>query len=388
MAFDIDSIRFAIRAEDLLKIRSEEDIYKHYCKDFPKGTFPSPFRTERKGASFGFYEKNNHWYWKDQGGAGEGGNVFDFVKKFDHTITTFPQILQKIITDMGLETGMPIPTQATVTKTLGRSTIGKENRSLLQMISRKWTESDYNLWKSRWGIDNFVLRMYNVGCGQQLWAQKPKEEKKLVWISVPDNPVYFYWFPISKHIKGYRPLEKDKKRKWLANTDNLTDIQGYHQCDIKRKRPRLLILTKAMKEVMFFRSFGINAMAINGENAYYHPDFIRHLRKYCILIISLYDNDRAGCHGAWVLRKEYDIPAFFVPVQWGAKNITDLWEVKEYNKCYQLINYITTWSNCHKAYGSYQNIIRHGKELEPPHSEVPMRLLNSYQETNQQHLRK
>src|SRR5690606_595581 len=107
------------------------------------------------------------------------------------------------------------------------------------------------------------------------------------------------------------------------NCNNLTDVQGYDQLSIKTTRPKLLIFTKAMKEILFYRSFGLNAIAIHGENHHFHPDFIRHIKKYSENQLSVYDNDFPGKRAAINLKTNTDIPAFIIK---EAKNITDLWE--------------------------------------------------------------
>jgi len=83
-------------------------------------------------------------------------------------------------------------------------------------------------------------------------------------------------------------------------------------------------------------------MAINGENHHFDRDFIRHIKKYCTKIYSLYDKDEAGKRGAEYLENEYSIPQLILPdfkcEKKKIKDITDAWlycnkqEVQEFIK--------------------------------------------------------
>ena len=62
------------------------------------------------------------------------------------------------------------------------------------------------------------------------------------------------------------------------------------------------------------------------------------------VVISFYDNDKAGARGAWQLRKEYGIKAVFIDPKLNIKNVTDMWEVN-YKMCYSVIQGIVDMAN-------------------------------------------
>ena len=135
---------------------------------------------------------------------------------------------------------------------------------------------------------------------------------------------------------------RKKKKKWLSNVSNNTDIQGYYQCNIKNTKPNLLILTKSMKECMFFYERGIYAMAINGENHQFNPLFIEHLKRHCKNIISFYDNDDSGIKGALDLKEKYNIDFFHIPKNIcpavNIKDITDMYKFFSKEEAEKIVN--------------------------------------------------
>jgi hypothetical protein len=327
----------SISTEWLLNRISEEDIYRRYSSVFPAKSTRSPFRKD-SNASFGFFKTASGWLWKDLG-TGEKGGVFQYVfRELNKQYTlTFKEVLQKIAEDFNIQPDyVSLPTfQKRKSSKSVESAISRieKPKKLLQVRNRKWKASDLDYWM-QYGITIEILKEYNVGVCSDVYLNG-----KLFWEESPGNPIFYYFFPHSGNLKIYRPLEINKDAKWLSNVNNMTDIQGYHQCQIKRCSSQKIILTKSMKEVMFLRTFHVPAMAIHGENHDFHPDFIRHLKKYCLSLRSLYDRDRPGLHAAWHLRKVHGVPATIIPHRLdinNPKDLTDLW-IKDPYSVYPII---------------------------------------------------
>ncbi len=198
--------------------------------------------------------------------------------------------------------------------------ISKPVTKLMQVVPRKYQAADYEYWNS-YGIYNSTLALYSVYCVGQLYV-----DKKLVYSFTEDNPGYMYYFPKSEHMKVYFPFADGVR--FLGNTNNYYDVQGYDQCRVKEDyEGKMLVLTKSMKDCMLLHQCGIDAMATHGETHKFTEDFMRHLFKYYPYIISLYDRDASGVKGAYYLWSNYRIPAVFIPRKYrneGAKDITDL----------------------------------------------------------------
>jgi hypothetical protein len=237
----------------------------------------------------------------------------------------FAQANERIWIDMGLESKELIakPSLLTLDGTDDYRSGKLKGRYEIAVTDRGWTKWAMGYWVNRYGICPGILDAYHCGHAKEVWVTPPGKATYLWGVSTETNPIFYFHFPRTNHIKCYAPFAKSKKNKWIMNCDNMTDIQGYYQLAIKDNRPKLIIPTKAMKEIMFYRSFHLDAIAIHGENHLFHPDFIRHIKKYSEKQLSIYDNDKAGKHAAWRLRKDTGIPAYFIE---EAKNITDLWE--------------------------------------------------------------
>jgi len=69
--------------------------------------------------------------------------------------------------------------------------------------------------------------------------------------------------------------------------------------------------------------YGIKSVAIHGEHAAYDPDFIRHIKKYCSTIKSLYDWDEAGYKASERLLIDFDIHPIEKPDNLNCKDVSD-----------------------------------------------------------------
>jgi hypothetical protein len=335
MQIDFENLTPSLKTYDILNQVSERDIYKAWCSKFPSASFRSPFRKDPT-PSFGFYQKGDRWLWKDLGGNGDNGDVFDFVAKCEgtdlpNTIKKIAERFNIVLTDTAFTSSFA-PINQDKYK-------GEKERSLIQVVRRPITNPEYAWW-NKILITPGIMEMYLMRAAQEVWLRKPEwTEKKLIWQNEEGNPIYYFLSPYSNNIKGYRPEEPNKNYKHIGNMDPRTDIMGYKQCMIKEWPGRPLLLVKSLKEVAFMRAFGINAMANTGEHVHFEPDFIRHIKKYCFPILYLGDNDWPGMRATLRHERRNAIPGIIIPKSWGAKDPTDLW-LANYRKVYDLLNLI------------------------------------------------
>jgi hypothetical protein len=317
----LDNIQMPIKVENILSQYSEEYLYKMYCNDFPKNLCHSPFRKD-KTPSFSFYRRSR-WYWKDLA-TNEKGDVFQFIQKMENT-ADLHQTLKILSNRLSLTQEM-----GSFVK-MNHSRSSSPTKKLLQFVTKHFDEYDMNAW-GKWGIAIAYCRAFNTGPAHQVFLNK-----ELIWRATKDNPIYFFHFIGSKNNKGYRPFEGDKKKKFIGVIDGKTDIFGLQEFRMVKRRHRVIVLTKAMKEVMFFKSFGITAIALCGEGYYFPKEIIEEIQASCDYLVSFYDNDRSGAKGAWQLRRDYGIPAVFIHPKFNIKNVTDMWEA-DYKMTYSVIN--------------------------------------------------
>lgn len=317
--------------ENILYQVSEIVLWRYYIKqDFKLGRpFSAPYRQDTN-PSFGIFQRNNRIYAKDFGGYFYG-DIFNYLQ-FIYGLNYYHSLI-KINEDFGL--GLCYNKELnkvniSSTKTIGKRQLKKLEKfeqtvhsesTKIQIIPRRINEEDIEYWES-YGISQELLKLYNVYNVQMM-----KVNGYVQYMYTPNDPAYGYYFPKTKHIKIYFPYRE--RNRFIGSVNNFEDIQGYYQCDVKRKEEnKLLILTKSMKDVMTLRSFGIDAMAIHGERHRFQEDFIRHIKKYYNRIISLYDRDEKGMQGAKYLWKEYNIAPYFINKKYKSKDISDLYKIK------------------------------------------------------------
>lgn len=290
---------------------SDLDIFKHYLGNITIGRpFCSVLRKDKNPSCNLYMSKSNTLRYKDHA-TGDNYSAIGYVQALYNL--SYPDALKKIAADFNLS-GSEFEVKP-ILKTFDKQIIVQKQKTDIKITPKKFTEKDLNYWSS-YGISYDTLKLFNVYSVDKLWIKKqPMLIKK-------DELCFAYYFPKSNHLKIYFP-ERKKANKWFSNTDNLSDIQGYYQMDIKNTRPAFFVLTSSLKEVMLLWEFGIKSVAIHGENATYDPDFIRHVKKYCTVIKSLYDWDEAGQRAGEKLKAQYNIPIIEKPDYLTCKDISD-----------------------------------------------------------------
>lgn len=332
-----NSVNNQLTISNILKKVPEITIWRYYIGmnwEISK-PFMAPYRPDTTPSFNLYYDSRGRLMFKDFGRAGASGDIFNYLQMVERI--SFIEALEKVNRDFKLDL-VNMSTKIVVVNNQADNKKDskiddllkfekkvKETQSAVDIftVTRKWEKSDIDRWLS-WGISQKTLNLYQTHCALEVYKNGILE-----YTYSEDNPCYVYWFPKTKHTKCYFPLSKTKR--FFGNINNLADIQGYYQCDVKNTKKkigrRILILTKAMKDVMFFREMGYDAMAIHGENHRFSADFIRHLKKYYDIIVSVYDRDRAGMLGAKSLWKEHKIKPFFINKKWKQKDITDMYFV-------------------------------------------------------------
>lgn len=316
-----------IRIEDVLSRVDEEDLWRFYLgKEFKVGKpFSAPYRSDRNPSFVIRLDSRDRLMFTDYGRPDLNGDIFDYLQKV-HGMTLY-QSIQQVNKDFKLrlhETGTtstPIPKKPVIEERKIDST------KRFRVKTRPYEKGDYEYWHSH-GISNKTLNKYNVYC-----VSKLSINGLLVYVYNEHNPCYAYHFPETDHIKCYFPSGNNKVR-FVSNVNNLQDIQGYYQCNVKELLPdekKVLVLTKSMKDCMVLRELGYDSMAIHGEAQKFYPDFIRHIKKYYSVILSVYDRDITGVQGAKYLWDEFRIPAYFLPRAIRSKTCKD---VSDMNKIY------------------------------------------------------
>lgn len=260
-------------------IRQKLDDYTLFC--FYMDTEPtinvpvrSPLRADVKPSFALYYNKNQHLRWTDHG-TGETGDVFEFIRrKFN---IGFREALNLINQDFGLGfDGEPVrkvhvPRKVPVVRP----------KRKLEITSKKFTRSALDWWRS-FHIEQDILQFYNVTQVDWMhWDGYPVKANEMTF-------AYRIW----KYYKIYRPFSSDNK---FMNTYPRNYVEGLLQLPCK---DHLLIITKALKDVMVLRKLGYEAIAPKSESTTITPDIRDYINQRFNRIVVMFDNDEGGRLGA------------------------------------------------------------------------------------------
>lgn len=179
----------------------------------------------------------------------------------------------------------------------------------LKLASIRSCDIDY--WK-QYNISIDLLNEYDVIPVSTVWVDKniviDRNGKDLIFGYLIDNK-----------IKVYCPLAS-KSRKWLGNTDS-SCIFGMKQLPDKGD---LLIITKALKDVMTLKSLKYSAVSGNSETTLLKESIIEELKSRFKRIIVLLDNDEAGIIASEKYKDRYELDYITIPFEYECKDISDL----------------------------------------------------------------
>lgn len=311
--------REELTKENILKYISEEDIFRKYIShNFNLGeSFKSPLRDDDDTPSFNVYynHEQGRVLYKDFGRT--SGSAFTFVMELYHL--TFTEALIKINNDFNLgllpkyiTKNLVVTNKPTI---IAPRVIVEPKKVVIKLFAytRSFTQKDLEYWAS-FGITLPTLKKFNVYAIYKLFTAN-----YLKWTHSEDNPIYGYYFKKTLNIKAYRPFAP-KGERWSSDLDSRVDLQGYDQLP---ETGEILIITKAMKDVMTLYELGYNAVAPTSENSVIPKEKVLELLSRFKIVYSLYDRDKTGVINARKLWKEYGIIPLFVPKKLACKDISD-----------------------------------------------------------------
>lgn len=325
--YDINSLNIDgdLNKDYILSKITEYAIYCHYLGEkFRIGdVFSSPLRDKDEHPSFGIFKANNGTLMFKDLGTGESGDCFKFVKLMLNK-RTYKSAMLEIYTELILNVNNK--------RSFNVNTTPKEKeRADLGIQRGKFAKYDLDYWL-QYNITEEILKKFDVNK-----CYKVYKKDEIIRYHNKNNPIYAY--KIFNNFKIYMPLA-EKGKKWLSNLTPF-DIGGYKQLPAEGD---LLIISKALKDVMFLYSIGIPAICPSSETANIPSNIIDKLKNRFKKIIIWYDNDEAGINAAKKMNKKYNIPYTYIPVEEKEKDLTDYCIMHGINKTKELI-YEQTLSN-------------------------------------------
>jgi hypothetical protein len=146
---------------------------------------------------------------------------------------------------------------------------------------------------------------------------------------VRNSEMCFLYIFADNSVKAYFP-ERESYR-FISNS---RWIQGLEYLD----NPKLLVITKSMKDVVCLSLFGIQAIAMQGESVL-PPAWL--VNKYNCVYLA--DNDAPGKRAAVLIRKKYNIPIALFPQEYremGIKDFSDAYKILGHEYMEDLLNTI------------------------------------------------
>lgn len=289
----------------LINKYSEEYIYSVYLGYYPElnKKYKSPFKQE-KTPSFVFYIKDGKLKFKDFSSAYYGTAVDLVMAMFS---ITFSEAVIKIHNDLCNDNS----------KIVSYNKILKTTKSkVIEVITKEYSQEDIDYWEQYY-FDITILDKYNIKPCEEVWLNDGYKDI-LIYKYIKTNPCYRYLF--NGKYKIYKPLETNKKHKWISSCNNYDNIQGIEQL----QKGDSLIITKSYKDVICFNEFiNIPSIAFHGEGHYIDEKTIKWLKKEYKYIYIFYDNDSTGIEQANKLSNLYNIPYIYIPRYFLDKDLSD-----------------------------------------------------------------
>jgi YD repeat-containing protein len=168
-------------------------------------------------------------------------------------------------------------------------------------------------WMQDFSIKPEIAKKYGVKQIKQI-AWKREDGRKLKFDFEQQGKVAFNVSGNNSGVKIYLPgIEgKQDKKVYRAPGSNSDHIFGLEQLSSKKKAD-IVLIAAGEKDVLCAVSNGIPAVCFQSESHKPDRDQIASIKRRASEIISCYDNDDAGRSGAEYLKKEFFIPACYVP---------------------------------------------------------------------------
>jgi len=306
-----DNWKPSIDCVDIYTQISEMDIYFKVLGYLPndKISYRSPF-TRDSTPSLRFKQKATHLMWKCFS-TGKSGSAVGLVAELRGGLS-FYEAVQYIRNNFGLSDVYQKPEPKPIVE-----------KKLEVELFDKTPQSFYSYWESHY-ITKEILEQYDIKPARRVWLNN-----ELVVSYRDTNPIIRY--RINGKYKIYQPFSTYK---WFSTT-RATDIQGYKQLP---PTGNILVISKAMKDVLVWRRLGFWAISLCSESANLPEGLVRELRSRFKHVVCILDNDAAGIKTMERYYNEEGIPYAIIDASFGWKDIADYIRDNGVSKTINLIN--------------------------------------------------
>lgn len=295
--------------------------------------YSSPLREGDENPSFSIFYgygclDSTKLYFKDQIGIAQG-DVYEFLRLYLGA-ASIQDLLEQINFDLSL--GLNCSEQnKLLTPTLIKKIPVYKERPKIGLVTQQPTRAFMNYWWYKYEITKPMLNYYNARCVRDVHYEYSNSTK----IFVPKSLCISY--TIGNYHKLYMPFEDKANR--FRNDYPQNYVEGHLQLDWNRND--LLVITKAMKECIFFRQhWAIQAVAGKSETTDI-PDFLmRQYLKHFKRVVLWLDPDETGMRSTSKYLDVYpQLTAVTHLPDIGEKDITDIFEVRRLHQTTEIVKH-------------------------------------------------
>lgn len=319
-----------LNADTILSIVNEYDIFKHYLGDSLEigRSMHSPFRKDENPSFCVFRTVYGSYKFRYiDFVTRETGSCFQMVMRlYNCDYNTCHRLIDR---DMNLQIFRAVLGQERVPQVSLKLAEPIAQRSVIQVGIRKWNATTDKQFWTQYGISGRTLVKYQV---------YPLSHFRLNGVQYAHRDLTYAYYFGNESWKIYRPYA-DRKTKWLSNVSSDV-IQGWQQLPLTGE---VLIITKALKDVMLLHELGIPSIAPQSEGTLINAEKIADLKKRFNKIYLNFDFDYAGVRSGNKYRKNYGIQTLyftngrFGTIDYGAKDLSDYVKINGKQKLEELI---------------------------------------------------
>ena len=309
----------------ILERISQEEIMSFYL-GIPVETnklLKSPLRKDNNPTCAFYYNNQGRLRFRDLSGH-FWGDCFDVVAKSIQVDSknkkAFQLILHTIAKDFKIhkyQNNEEVVKYNTITKDYFSKT-KKKNKLTFKIVFREYNYHDDTYWL-QFNINRNILSAGKVYPAREIFISRDGYNFTRIYNYSTKDPAYCYYGGKGTYNiddwKIYYPTRKAKGEQRFHS--NASFLQGKHLIT----GDKIGIVTKAYKDVLSFRSFGIQAVAPSAESVLLTPLEYSFLQDNFDIIVSCMDYDLAGIKMANLLKKTYNIqPIMFTNGRFNTTN--------------------------------------------------------------------
>lgn len=328
--------RKELNISNVYRLISDYDIFIAYCKNFKEigKSFISDLRDDEHPSCY-IYSTGTRLLYKDFGDGSSYSSFRYVMVKFG--LDSIGAI-NKLNSDFRLNLGFKVENNVKLDVPMAYFGLPdrqpsldstKLKKSTIKVTIRPWNKTnDLTYWKTKYDIGVADLNKYEVYAISHYWIND-----KLYGCG---KHSYAYYFGIHNDIeiwKIYQPYNP-RTSKWFSNVDS-TIIQGFKQLPDSGD---LLIITKALKDVIILSKLGYNSIAPNSEGTVITQEQFDELQSRFSKIVVFFDNDEAGIIYANKYKVKYNLQTIQIPLESCVKDSSDYVEKYSYEQLKEFID--------------------------------------------------